>query len=169
METTSQNKAKIGLEKQEHLIKLAILTTAAILCKLSNSSISFWGYTPTALYFYLYIGNSICYTPFFRIAVRKCHPWVRSILQLQNYSVSDWGGILQFPQLVRWSSMVSAGQNYRRNHLSWINGHFCCTLSANVVIEHHHRHPKCLRVFGTILFVSYCCSYLFADQRNSCK
>lgn len=28
-------KARIGLEKQEHLVKLAILTIAAILCKLN--------------------------------------------------------------------------------------------------------------------------------------
>lgn len=33
MDVINQSKAKIGLEKQEHLIKLAILTTAAILCK----------------------------------------------------------------------------------------------------------------------------------------
>lgn len=33
MDATVQSKAKLGLEKQEHLVKLAILTIAAILCK----------------------------------------------------------------------------------------------------------------------------------------
>lgn len=33
MDPSVQSKAKFGLEKQEHLVKLAILTTAAILCK----------------------------------------------------------------------------------------------------------------------------------------
>lgn len=33
MDVSSAPKARIGLEKQEHLVKLAILTTAAILCK----------------------------------------------------------------------------------------------------------------------------------------
>lgn len=33
MDTSVQSKARLGLEKQEHLVKLAILTTAAILCK----------------------------------------------------------------------------------------------------------------------------------------
>lgn len=33
MDQSTQSKARIGLEKQEHLVKLAILTIAAILCK----------------------------------------------------------------------------------------------------------------------------------------
>lgn len=33
MDYTAQAKPKLGLEKQEHLVKLAILTIAAILCK----------------------------------------------------------------------------------------------------------------------------------------
>lgn len=33
MDTVGQIRPKSGFEKQEHLIKLAILTTAAILCK----------------------------------------------------------------------------------------------------------------------------------------
>lgn len=33
MDTTTQSKIKNGWEKQEHLVKLAILTIAAILCK----------------------------------------------------------------------------------------------------------------------------------------
>lgn len=36
MDTSTQSKAKLGLEKQEHLVKLAILTTAAILCELQK-------------------------------------------------------------------------------------------------------------------------------------
>lgn len=35
MDVPAAPKARIGLEKQEHLVKLAILTTAAILCKLN--------------------------------------------------------------------------------------------------------------------------------------
>lgn len=33
MESVSSSKSRFGYEKQEHLVKLAILTTAAILCK----------------------------------------------------------------------------------------------------------------------------------------
>lgn len=33
MDQSTQSKTKIGLEKQEHLVKLAILTIAAILCE----------------------------------------------------------------------------------------------------------------------------------------
>lgn len=33
MDVSTAPKARIGLEKQEHLVKLAILTIAAILCK----------------------------------------------------------------------------------------------------------------------------------------
>lgn len=33
MDVINQNRARNGMEKQEHLIKLVILTTAAILCK----------------------------------------------------------------------------------------------------------------------------------------
>lgn len=41
MDATLQSKAKLGLEKQEHLVKLAILTIAAILCK-SNTHFSLY-------------------------------------------------------------------------------------------------------------------------------
>lgn len=33
MDTATQSKVKFGVEKQEHLVKLAILTIAAILCE----------------------------------------------------------------------------------------------------------------------------------------
>lgn len=33
MESSSTTKGRFGLEKQEYLVKLAILTTAAILCE----------------------------------------------------------------------------------------------------------------------------------------
>lgn len=33
MDTATQSKVKFGIEKQEHLVKLAILTIAAVLCE----------------------------------------------------------------------------------------------------------------------------------------
>lgn len=49
MESSGISKGRFGLENQEHLVKLAILTTAAILCEYFvvihvENEFYFWGY-----------------------------------------------------------------------------------------------------------------------------
>lgn len=44
METTTTSSAKMSYEKQEHLIKLAILSTAAVLCKFAPDKVRLSGW-----------------------------------------------------------------------------------------------------------------------------
>ncbi len=54
----------------------------------------------------------------FCVAIWKRDPRVRSVLQLQNDSLPDGGGLLPIPQLVRWSRLVPTGPYHRRHYLS---------------------------------------------------
>lgn len=112
---------------------------------------------------------SICYATIFGVALRKCYPWIRSVLQLSNNTLSDRRGILQFPQLVRWPCMVSAGANHWWHHISGINGDIGRIVPDDVAAEHHNRHPKCVRIFGAVFLVTDHNRHVFADERDSCK
>lgn len=39
-----------------------------------------------------------------------------------------------------------------------------CVVSSDVAAQHHHRHPKCLRIFGTIFLIAHHIGHVQIDQ-----
>lgn len=127
MDASTHSKARLGLEKQEHLVKLAILTIAAILCE--SKKWTFWMYSmismlrlynprnklsrdkekinelPLIMHKFCVV-FSICNSTLFGSTIWECYSWVRSVFQLSHNALLNWTGFLQFPQLVRWSGLV---------------------------------------------------------------
>lgn len=161
---------KTNLKKQEHLVKLGILSTAAVLCTcLSAPHLGVCLYVRLWWVFFFFFIFSICYAIIFGAPIRKCYTWIWSVLQLSNNALSHRRGILQFSQLVRWSCMVSARTNHWRHHISGINGDIGRIVPHDVAAEHHNWHPKCVRIFGAVLLVTDHNCHVLADKRNSRK
>lgn len=112
--------------------------------------------------------SSICDASLFGFTIWECYPWVWSVFQLSHYAIFNRTRVLQFPQLVRWPCMVSAGPNYWRNHLSRLDGHISCALSHSMAAEFYGWHSKCLRIPCAILFVTHRTGHLSLDKGNSC-
>ena len=119
---------------------------------------------------YLWILNSsILNTSVLGPSVWEHDTRIRSLLQLPNNEISSWWGILWLSQLVRRPSMVSVGTYHRWHYLSRTHDNKCNDLSLPTSIEFNCRCSKCLRVFGTAIFIIYHHCNLLTNKWTSLK
>ena len=94
---------------------------------------------------------------------------IRSLFQLPNNEISSWRRILWLSQLVWRPSMVSVGTYHRWHYLSWTHDNKCNDLSLPASIKFNYRCSKCLRVFGTAIFIIYHHCNLLTNKWTSLK
>ena len=141
--------AKFNVEKQEFLLKLVILTIAAILGENNFKPAFFRLLTDKIIVIIIF---SIFCEAVFSASVWSDDPWIWSLFQLSNNEIFGWRRILSVSQLVWWQSLVSFRKNHWWNYLSWIDGDICYILSYSQFFPYLHWSEKCVCVFGTIFF-----------------
>lgn len=115
-------------------------------------------------FFVILLIDSIFMSIVFCVEIRVCYSRIWPLLQLPNDQIFGWRRILQFPQLVRWQSLVSIGPHHWRHHLSWSDGDFGQHLPCVAIHSHPDWHPQCLRLFGPIIFQLDDYRHVFADE-----